>query len=259
MENTVTQKIHVVVPAAGKGVRMGAGNIPKALVPFNGRPIVCHLLDSIDASGVCHDPIIVVGHKGEMVKELLGSRYRYAFQEEQLGTGHAVRMTKPLLEDDAQHVLVLYSDHPLVTASTIQRLVKTHLQSNTVLTMMTTVVDEFTGWKQGFLYWGRILRDRYQRIIAVVEEKDATDAVRSIRELNPSFFCFRADWLWSHLQHLTNKNAQKEYYLTDLVKMAMREGEPITSIQVDPMECLGVNTKEELIMIEGLSKKGKKI
>lgn len=241
----------VVILAAGKGVRMGS-DLPKVLTVLGGKPIIAYLLDSVNASGVCGRPIIVIGFKALLVEKTLGQQYRYITQAQQLGTGHALSMCERVLKGVSDNVLVLYGDHPFVSAETIQRLVRTHEQRGSALTMVTTTVTDFTGWQKTFDDFGRIIRDGSGRVIADVEKKDATGEIRAIREVNIGFYCFQGRWLWEALRALTTNNAANEYYLTDLLAAAIRDGHTIPTISVDPREAFGVNTPEQLIFAEQL-------
>lgn len=241
----------VIVLAAGKGTRMG-GEIPKVLIPFNGKPLAAHLLENIKASGVDTQPIVVISRDGELVKEKLGDSYLYAVQEKQLGTGNAVLAAESVIPKDTKVVIVLYGDHPFLSPETIKNLQKLHEENSGPLAMMTTQVGDFEDWRYLFKDFGRIVRDTNGNIQSIVEMKDATPEEQAITEVNPSFFSFRTDWLWSHLKELKNDNAQGEYYLTDLVKIAMNEGHPIASIEITPHESIGVNTPEQLEVAKNL-------
>lgn len=241
--------VQIIVLAAGFGKRMAHQELPKVLIPLNGKPLIMHLLESIKQSGVCEKPVIVIGQKADLVKASLGPDYTYVTQTEQLGTGHAVACARPVVEGQADHVLVLYGDHPFVGAKTIRAIADAHQAQASVLTMATALVDDFKSWRQGFLDFGRVVRDNQGRVSAIIERRDATAEQLEIREVNPSYFCFRADWLWPHLSQLNNHNAQHEYYLTDLAGIACREGQTISTVPIAPREALGVNTAEQLAVL----------
>lgn len=245
MPNTKTQ---IVILAAGKGKRMQS-DLPKVLVRLKDKPLIKYLLDSIEESGVCAKPILVVGQKRELVMQELGDKYGYAIQEEQLGTGHAVNCAKDL-SAGADQVLVLYGDHPHVSAKTIKNLTTSHQQSGEVLTIATVETPDFEDWRAGFFDFGRIIRNSNGKITNIVEKKDATEEELKIKEINPAFFCFDAKWLWESLPTLKNQNAQGEYYLTDLVGLAQNQGHEINSIKIGTHEALGVNTPEQLALLE---------
>lgn len=240
----------IIILAAGHGKRMQS-ELPKALTPLRGKPFVSHVLGAIKSSGICASPIIVIGQKGDQVRETLGSSYSYAVQEEQLGTGHAVMISEEMAKG-ADTIVVLYADHPLVSSDTITKLVNTQKENNATLTMATATVPDFLEWRSAFLSFGRFVRDENGKIEKIVETKDATEGEKDIKEVNPAYMCFDAKWMWEHLHMLKNENAQGEYYLTDLVGMAFKESKKIATISIDPKEALGVNTKEQLELIEQL-------
>ncbi len=213
------KKTEVVILAAGYGKRMES-DLPKVLVPLHGKPLVAHVLEAVEASGVSLAPVVIVGQKKELVMETLGPKYRYAVQDEQLGTGHAVLSAAPLLEGKAENVLVLNSDVPYIKPGSIHMLAEMGENSEAVLTMATVLVPDFNEWRAGFFDFGRIVRNESGDIARIVEKKDATPEELLITEVNSGSFSFRAEWLWKHLRELKNENAQSEYYLTDLVAMA---------------------------------------
>ncbi|MBF8280468.1 MAG: UDP-N-acetylglucosamine diphosphorylase/glucosamine-1-phosphate N-acetyltransferase [Candidatus Magasanikbacteria bacterium] len=241
--------VGIVILAGGKGKRMQIEDLPKVLVPLYGEPLIKHLLHSIEACVVKSAPIIIIGYKGEMVREALGPHYTYVEQKEQLGTGHALLQARGACEKKYQHVVVLYGDMPHVPADVVDQLVTKHKTSGAVLTMMTATVPDFNDWRVAFSYMGRIVRDANGKILRDVERKDAIEEELEIKEVNPSYYCFRADWLWPNLARLKNNNAQGEYYLTDLLEMAIEQGEKVESISIEPLSALGVNTPEELAIV----------
>ena len=275
-------KIQIVILAAGLGKRMNNKDIPKALTPLRGKPLISYILSAIKDSGICEKPAIVVGHKSELVKRELGSNYIYVDQieplsasdggmatevvdlykdhptykfiprPELLGTGHAVMKTKDKLKGKADDVMVLYSDQPLVSPKTIKKITTTHLDSGNVLTMGTVIIPDFNGWREGFYDFGRVIRNQSGKLQGIIEKKDANNEQLNIKEINPGYYCFKADWLWQNLDKLKNNNAQGEYYLTDLIDIAFQQGEEIATVEIDPKEALGVNNEEHLKLIEEL-------
>lgn len=239
----------VVILAAGKGKRMGA-DLPKVLVPIKGRPMIEYLIKSIKKSGIDKEPILVVSpdNKDIIQKALRRYKCKYALQEKQLGTGHALACAKKMIGKNVKDILCFNGDHPFVKASTIRRIGYSH---NGVVTMMTTGVKDFRGWRKVYYHWGRVLRN-YGHIKAIVEFKDADEKIRRVREVNPSMYCFNSNWLWRNLKKLKNNNAQEEYYLTDLIKIAFQEGKRVESFPIDPEEAMGINTKEELAVAKKL-------
>ena len=166
------KEIQIVILAGGLGKRMGRQDLPKVLTPFKGQPLIQHLLSAIKESGVDPQVAIVVGQMSEKVKAALGPEYIYILQSEQLGTGHAVSVTRTALRRKTKNIMVLNGDHPLVSAATIKKIAQTHLAENKVLTMATTRVDDFSDWRQDFYSFGRIVRDpETNKIIGIVEKK----------------------------------------------------------------------------------------
>jgi len=246
-------RIRVVILAAGRGTRMNAG-IPKVLIPFEGKPMIAHLLDAVKASGADPRPVIVTGFQADLVEQTLGSGYDYVRQEQQFGTGHAVACAESLLAGRTDTILVLYGDHPFVKPSTIAKLLKLHEQRKCVLTMMTVRVQDFHDWRAPFADFGRVIRDASGKIAAIKEYKDAASEEREIQEVSPSFFCFDAPWLWRNLKKIGNDNVKREYYLTDLVRIAIDEGGCVASMDMDSREAVGVNTPEHLKLIKEIDR-----
>lgn len=245
-------KIRIVILAAGKGTRMKS-ELPKVLVKLNGKPMIRHLLDSIHKSNIDEKPIIVVGYKKEGVIKELGDKYQYVFQEEQLGTGHAVMSTENILLNKTDNIMVLPSDHPFISPETIKKLSKKHLESGAKITMATTKLPDFKGWRSAFYTsFSRIVRDKNSKIIKDVQFRDTNEEEKKITEVNPIYFCFEAEWLWKKLKTLKTDNDQKQYYLTDVIKMAMEENQKIESIHIDAREALAANSQEELEILEKL-------
>lgn len=249
--------IRIVILAAGKGKRMGSDDRPKVLQPVLGRPILSYVLDAVKDSGVDDRPVVVVGHLAEQVKAAFGDACEYAEQKELRGTGDAVKTARPLLESTADHVLVLNGDHPLTTGRLIRKIADMHAATAATLSMGTVKVPDFEDWRKPFADFGRVERDAAGRVKGIVEVKDATPEQLAVKEVNPSFFCFKASWLWPSLETLTTDNVQGEYYLTALVAKAIREKEKLATVQVPAEEAVGVNTPEQLALAEELLKKRK--
>lgn len=242
----------LIVLAAGQGKRMG-GNLPKGLVQVKGRPMVSYVLDAIKQAGL-QTPVVVVGHGADMVREALGSEYRYAEQTERLGTGHAVKTGLSAVKDDATAVMVMYCDQPLISAATIKAINDRHIAEQPTITMATVQVGDFNEWRDTFTGFGRIIRDANGNIIRSVEKKDATPEELAITEVNPCYFCFDKNWLAEALNKISNENAQKEYYLTDLIALAISENKKISHVSIPVHEALGANTPEQLAILEGFVK-----
>lgn len=245
------QQREVVILAAGHGKRMQS-DVPKALTLLRGKHLIAHVLDAVEASGAVREPIIVIGQKREQVIEALGTDRRYAIQEAQLGTGHAVLSAQAHVAPESESILVLNADNPFVTTETIDSLFKEREQSGVKITLGTVTIPDFEEWRTAFLGFGRIKRAENGEIVAIVENKDASEEERKILELNPALMCFEKEWLFETLGKIKNENAQKEYYLTDLIQIAFTEGQKISSTSIMPKEAVGINSLEDLEIAENL-------
>lgn len=223
---------------------MGADK-PKVLCELHGKPLIKHLIENISADVSL--PIgLVVGHQKELIEKTLGKKFSYYFQKQQLGTAHAVFCAKnSLIKEGVEKLIVLYGDHPFIRGASVKKLIDVQEKNKTPLCIMTTKITDFQDWRKSFFHWGRILRGRNGKIIAIREYKDCSKAERMVRELNPGLYCFQTNWLWKNIEKIRNKNAQKEYYLTDLIEMAINGGYPILSHFLTPKESLGINSFEE--------------
>ena len=227
-----------VILAAGKGTRMRSDRA-KVLAPLAGRPLLYHVLDAVDA--VPFDRVIaIVGHQADRVREAVADRnVECVLQEPQLGTGHAVLCAAPLLAGVQGSIAVLAGDAPLIRPETLRALLTHHERARAAVTLLSAVLDDASGY-------GRVVR-KDGRVVAIVEDKDATPEERRIQEINSSIYAFDAAFLLRGLPALRNENRQGEYYLTDLVQMAFAEGRPVEGLPVgDPLEVAGINTLEQL-------------
>lgn len=234
--------MNIVILAAGMGKRMHS-DLPKVLHPLAGRPLLAHVLDtarSLSPSRL----VVVVGHGADRVKEAVAAPdVAFALQARQLGTGHALMQAMPLL-DPAQPTLVLYGDVPLTRAQTLRALVEA--ASGDRFGILTVEMDDPTGY-------GRIVRDAAGAICRIVEQKDASEAERAIREINTGIVVCPTGRLADWLKTLRNDNAQGEYYLTDTVERAVADGVEVVSAQPQALwETLGVNSKVQLAELERL-------
>jgi bifunctional UDP-N-acetylglucosamine pyrophosphorylase/glucosamine-1-phosphate N-acetyltransferase len=238
--------IRVIILAAGKGKRMGPSELPKVLHEVLGKPMLNYVLDAVAASGVDEKPVVIVGHMAEKVKEVCADRCEYALQSELKGTGDAVMRAQSLLEGAADDIMVLVGDQPFTSAASVRKLADMHIASGATLTIGTVTVPDYEEWRKPFADFGRIVRGADGLVQRIVEVKDAAPEVLAIREIFPSFYCFKADWLWKSLATLTTDNAQGEYYLTALLSKAIMDGVPVTTVPIRPEEALGINTIEQL-------------
>ncbi len=241
--------IQLIILAAGKGTRMKSLR-PKVLTPLCGKPVIAYLLASVQHSHLNLSPVIVVGYRADEVIKACGNQYQYVYQTEQLGTGHAVMQCENLLGQQNNDIMVLYGDHPLIDVNTINSLSKTHQETKATLTMATIQAPGFEDVNEIFYYYGRIIRNQSGEISKIVEKKDASEEELRVREVNPSFFCFKGKWLWENLHSLQNNNTQNEFYLTDLVGIACDQKQKIATVNVSIEAGLGVNTIEQLKIVE---------
>jgi len=230
----------IVILAAGQGKRMYSA-LPKVLQPLAGRPLLAHVIDcAVDtgASDIC----VVYGHGGEQVRAAFaGLNLRWALQAEQKGTGHAVQQAMPDTPDN-NRVLVLFGDVPLLMPRTLTTLLA-ECEEDEVGVLTVEMHDPFG--------YGRIIRDESGRIAGNVEEKDASDAEKMITEVNTGVMCCRAGRLKDWLGRLGNDNAQGEYYLTDVIAMAVADGVQVTGVKAkNQAEIMGINDKKQLAEAE---------
>ncbi len=231
--------LDVIVLAAGLGKRMRS-ELPKVLHPLAGRPLLAHVLDAARALAP-RRMFVVHGHGAERVRAAFpDAGVDWVLQAKQLGTGHAVLQALPQVASDAD-VLVLYGDVPLVRPATLKRLVEGARGS---VGIVVAELDDPSGY-------GRIVRDAAQRVARIVEQKDATASELAIREVNSGFFCLSARRLAPWLSKIGNDNAQNEYYLTDLVALAVADAVPVLAVKAeDQWEVAGVNSMQELAVLE---------
>lgn len=244
--------VGIVILAAGQGKRMRS-TTPKVLLPLRSRPLLDYVISAAEKVKGAGQPIVVISPQAFAIQERFGNRVQYAYQEKPLGTGQAVAAAEPLLRGKAATVVVLYGDMPFISSATIQALLTHHQSYRRVLTMATITVPDFSDWRAQFSDFGRLIRDEQGNLVKSVEQKDATPAELAVRELNPCLCCLAASWLWDHLKKIQNRNAQKEYYLTDLVRSAIAEGASVGTLPIDPREAVGVNTPEHLKLAESES------
>ena len=249
--STRPSNLSAIILAAGKGTRMKS-DLPKVVHSVGGRAMVCAVVDACLESG-CERVIVVVGYKQEAVRAALssyGHRVEYAVQDEQLGTGHAVRCAEGLLKAEAdavgRDVLVLCGDGPLIRSETIATMLRVHREHQASATLATAVIEDPSGY-------GRIARDAQGRFVAIVEQKNCTPEQLSIREVNPSYYCFDCRELFGALAGVTRNAASGEYYLTDVPGLLLKQGRRVEVIEaVPPEDVLSINTLEQLAEVDGI-------
>lgn len=258
-------ELAVIILAAGKGTRMKSDKA-KVLHLLDGIPLIQYLLDTVKQI-YPQRILMVIGYQAEEVKAAVncarkldpwsGTGYghelqsrttpiEFVYQEEQLGTGHAVLQTYPLLKDFRGEIMVLSGDVPLLTPESLTKLLQAHRSQEATLSFLTTELDNPQGY-------GRVIRGNGPEVIKVVEDKDASAQEKKTREINSGIYCFQKDFLYEALRLVKRDNRQGEYYLTDLVDIAHQRGLRVIGYKSDqPVEILGVNTVEELSRMESL-------
>ncbi|WP_048626874.1 bifunctional UDP-N-acetylglucosamine diphosphorylase/glucosamine-1-phosphate N-acetyltransferase GlmU [Listeria ivanovii] len=228
-------KRYAVVLAAGQGTRMKS-KLYKVLHPVCGKPMVEHVVDQISTLDV--DKVVtIVGHGAEKVQEHLAGKSEFVKQEEQLGTAHAVLQAKAALAEKDGVTLVVCGDTPLIEASTMEALLKYHHEKRAKATILTTVIEDPTGY-------GRIIRDDLGIVEKIVEHKDATEKEQRISEINTGTYCFDNKSLFEALEKVSNDNVQGEYYLPDVIKILKDSDEVVAAYRMESFEeSLGVNDR----------------
>ncbi|AZV49296.1 UDP-N-acetylglucosamine diphosphorylase/glucosamine-1-phosphate N-acetyltransferase [Bacillus halotolerans] len=245
-------KRFAVVLAAGQGTRMKS-KLYKVLHPVCGKPMVEHVVDEALKLSLTK-LVTIVGHGAEEVKKQLGDKSEYALQAEQLGTAHAVKQAQPFLADEKGVTIVICGDTPLLTAETMEAMLKEHTQKEAKATILTAVAEDPTGY-------GRIIRGESGAVQKIVEHKDASEEERLVTEINTGTYCFDNEALFRAIDQVSNDNVQGEYYLPDVIEILKNEGETVAAYQTGNFqETLGVNdrvalSQAELFMKERINKR----
>ena len=236
---TTEKHITALVLAAGLGTRMKSSRA-KVLHEVLSKPMILHVMDTIKTLDIDHT-YVVVGHQKAKVAALMsGYKASCVIQEEQLGTGHAVLCAENELRKIGGTVLILSGDVPLIRPETLQKMLAGHLQNKPALTLMTTMLDDPSNY-------GRIVRNNLGELLGIIEEKDATDDQKKIREINAGIYCAETPFLFEALQKVGTDNKQGEMYLTDIVKIAIDYGLQVdTFSRASSEEVLGINSRSEL-------------
>ena len=234
-------KVKAVILAAGKGTRMKS-ELPKVIHTALGKPMVDYVIEAArDAGAEKEDICLVVGHKADLVKKTVGDGVNYVLQEEQLGTGHAVKCAKDFIGTEGD-TLVLCGDTPLITGKTLTELVEKHRKEANGVTVLSAILDDATGY-------GRIIRDATGNFEKIVEHKDATEEERACKEVNSGMYIFNSEALSASLDLLSNDNAAGEYYLTDTIALIKKIGLKVSALPLTGDACdeiRGVNTIDQL-------------
>jgi len=236
----------IFILAAGNGKRMRSKD-PKVLYKILGKPIIHYLLDSVVAANICENPTIVVSNSNKdcIKKSVKKYNCKFAIQEEQLGTGHALARALVNNIDLTDNILVALGDDIGLSSKTIKRLNEKHQSSGCPITMATTKMPHYNGIYKRFYDYGRIKRNSNNEIVAIVEKLDANEKELEIKEVNPSFYAFQTDWIKKNINKIQKNKIKGEYYLTDIVAIAIEQGLKVNSIKIQPEECFGINTPEQ--------------
>lgn len=228
-----------IILAAGKGTRMKS-DIAKVLHTLKGEPLLAWPLRAARAAGSTRI-VVVIGHQGEKIREQFPDpELIFVEQKELLGTGHAVLQAKEAFQGRTEEIVILCGDVPLIKPETIRALYEKRKSDGAAVTVLTTIVDEPKGY-------GRVIKSDDGRVERIVEEKDATTDERLVREINTGIYCALSPFLFDAVASLGDNNAQREYYLTDIIEIACKNGLKATTMTVfDPAEVAGINTPEDL-------------
>lgn len=234
--------IKSIILAAGKGTRMKS-DLPKVLHTIFDKPLVGYVLDSVNRTELVNENFVIVGHQSELVEEYVTNNYKNAkclLQSPQLGTGHAVSMALPFLKDFEGEVIILCGDTPLITSETLKDFITFHKEKSSDITVMSAIFENPTNY-------GRIVRKDNGSVNSIVEEKDASDSQKAIKEINAGIYCINWKKVKSAFSELKNNNAQGEYYLTDIIKWGNENNLSVNAYTLsNNEEIYGINSKANL-------------
>lgn len=235
----MNKNIACIILAAGKGKRMKS-SMPKVLHPLCGRPMLCYIFDLVGELKI-KDVVCVLGYKHQEIRKILPARIKVAVQKKIVGTANAVKEALKLLRNSVSRVLVIYGDDPLFKKETVKRLIEDHLKNKPAATLLTAQLDKPQGY-------GRIIRDKYASICRIIEEKDADDFQKYIKEVNTGMAVFDKKKLYLALKQVKANNRKKEYYLTDIIGILYKDGGLIEEVKIgDINEAWGVNSRADLV------------
>ncbi len=230
-----------IILAAGRGTRMNAKTKNKVAFKLNGQPMIAHTVDHLYQVGI-NNIIAVVGYQADSVRQALGNKVKYAHQTDQMGTGHAVKASLPYLDSTVQTLLTVYGDDSaFYPPSLFTEMVAKKESLGCDILFLTIHKDDPTGL-------GRIVRDAQGKILRIVEEKNATEDERKIREINTGFYCFDRDFLVQYIEQIQKNPVSGEYYLTDMVEIAIKNGKKVEALFIkDDSIWHGVNYRADLV------------
>jgi bifunctional UDP-N-acetylglucosamine pyrophosphorylase/glucosamine-1-phosphate N-acetyltransferase len=241
------KNLRTIILAAGKGTRMKS-DVPKVLHPVCGQPMIQYVLDIAKTAGSLKT-YLVLGHKHEIVEKAVDQDVVSVVQKQQLGTADAVRCASRYFSSFRGDVLVMCGDTPLLNKQVIKRLVKHHKKSQAAATVLTAVLHNPNGY-------GRIIRGDQGVVMAIREEKDATEFEKNIAEINVGVYCFKSRDIFKALKSIQLNPKKKEFYLTDVIELMVEQGLPVQSVETDdPRDGLGVNSREDLSVVESVMRK----
>lgn len=237
---------HIVILAAGRSTRMG-GQTPKLFIQIGGKPVIASLVENLQKSNIGPIHLIINNDTGPKIREMIGDSCDYIVQKEQLGTGHALGSAKDNLLGKTETIIAMNGDHPFTEGETLKKMLAQHQEEQATLTMLTVYVPNYKGINHALYDYGRIIRDKDGKIEAIRELKDCSDQEKDITEVNAQYFCYQTDWLWDNIDKLKNNNRQKEYYITDLIAMAIEQRQKVSSFSITNVrEVIGINTPQQL-------------
>jgi bifunctional UDP-N-acetylglucosamine pyrophosphorylase / glucosamine-1-phosphate N-acetyltransferase len=243
-------KIGAIVLAAGKGERLNSTTQNKVTLKLAGKPMIQHGIELLEKLSI-NSVVVVVGFAKESVIEVVGNGVVYAEQKESLGSAHAVLTALEKIPQDIESVLVINGDDSaFYSTELIKRLIDKHNEAQSKITFLTIEVDNPAGL-------GRIVRDENGKLVAIIEEKDATSQQKELKEINPQCFVFNINFLKKYLSHIKKSEVTGEYYLTEIIDIAIKNNEKVETLSVGKVLWRGINTKEELEEAERLFEKTK--
>lgn len=251
LRSSELKNLAAIVLAAGKGKRMNSKDVNKVALLLAKKPMIVHTFELLERLNI-KTIVLVVGFAKESVIKLLKGKAIFAHQKKRMGTAHAVSLALRKLPKSVYNVLILNGDDSaFYKAETIKKLVQTHFMSNASFTFLTIDMNNPKGL-------GRVVRDKKGRVLAIVEDKDASENVRKIKEVNPACYVFKTSYLKKYLPKVPKSPVSGEYYLTHLIDLGVKYGEKIETLAAGQLAWRGVNTKEELVEAENLFHKAKR-